>query len=164
MTEPSLHDGWKTLTEGDELPEVALEVTEQTVILVPVATWDLFPGHHSPAYARAQGQQDMYLNTAALQGVVDRAITDALGPRTWVVRRRLNMLGSVYPGDTLRGAATVLAVRRSAPTTSTVGATQAAVAATSPVEADFSIDMATRRGPVLRAAITACRYYKEGTS
>ena len=159
MTSVPVRDGWASLAVGDVLPEVVLQVTEQTVILVPVATWDLFPGHHSPAYARAQGQQDMYLNTIALQGVADRAVTDSLGPRTWVVRRKLDMLGSVYPRDTLRGAATVVDVRRSTP----VGTPAAAVSQDS-IEADFTVDMSTGRGPVLRAEITARRYHHQGRS
>jgi 3-oxo-4,17-pregnadiene-20-carboxyl-CoA hydratase beta subunit len=147
MTLPFL-PRWDTLTAGDVLPEIALEVTEQTVILVPVSTWDLFPGHHSPSYARAQGQQDMYLNTVALQGVADRTITDALGPQTWVMRRRMQMVGSVYPGDTLSGVATVAAVRPSPVPAS--------------VEADFEVEMSTARGLVLKARTTACRYHREG--
>jgi acyl dehydratase len=139
-------EAWPSVAVGDVLPEVVLEVSEQTVILVPVATWDLFPGHHSPAYARAQGQRDMYLNTIALQGIADRSVTDALGPRTWIARRKLAMLGSVYPGDTLRGAATVTAVRHAGS------------------EADFAIEMSTASGPVLRAEITARRHHHEGNS
>jgi len=151
MTSVPVRDGWASLAVGELLPEVVLQVTEQTVILVPVATWDLFPGHHSPAYARAQGQQDMYLNTIALQGVADRAVTDSLGPRTWLVRRKLEMLGSVYPGDTLRGAATVVAIRRRS--LDTAGSPDGSV------EADFGVEMSTGRGPVLRAEITARRYH-----
>jgi 3-oxo-4,17-pregnadiene-20-carboxyl-CoA hydratase beta subunit len=147
MTPPS-PAGWDTLAAADVLPAIALEVTEQTVILVPVSTWDLFPGHHSPSYARAQGQQDMYLNTIALQGIADRAITDALGPRTWVMRRRMRMTGSVYPGDTVTGVATVTAVRPSAMPAS--------------IEADFAVELSTGRGPVACAQTTACRYHREG--
>jgi hypothetical protein len=133
---------WDTLATGTELPEVTLDVTEQTVILVPVSTWDLFPGHHSPGYARSQGQQDMYLNTIALQGLADRAVSDVLGPETWVVRRKLAMLASAYPGDRLTGGAKVVAVRRQG----------------TAVEADFVLDVSTSRGPALRAEFTARRF------
>ena len=138
-----MSESWNDLTEGKVLGEVSLDVSETSVILVPVATWDLFPGHHSPEYARSQGQQDMYLNTIALQGVADRTVTDHLGPDAWVTRRKLTMLGSVFPGDQLAGAATVDAVRRSEPE----------------VEADFTVEMSTPRGPALRATITARRYF-----
>src|SRR4051794_4121379 len=137
--------GWAALAAGDVLPETVLEVTEQTVILVPVSTWDLFPGHHSPGYARAQGQRDMYLNTIALQGLVDRAVTDHLGPDAWVTRRRLAMLGSAFPGDRLAGTAEVVAVRRGAPDADDV-------------EADLTVEFTTGAGPALRAEVTVRRY------
>jgi acyl dehydratase len=137
--------GWDDLAVGDVLPETVLEVTEQTVILVPVSTWDLFPGHHSPGYARAQGQRDMYLNTIALQGLVDRAVTDHLGPDAWVTRRKLAMLGSAYPGDRLAGTAEVVAVRRGAPETVDV-------------EADLTVEFTTGAGPALRAEVTVRRH------
>lgn len=146
MSRAETGDGWEDLAEGSVLPEIALEVTEQTVILVPVATWDLFPGHHSPSYARSQGQPDMYLNTIALQGIADRSVTDHLGASAWVARRKLAMLDSVYPGDRLAGSARVLAVRP-----------VAADGAPGP-EADFSLEMSTRRGPALRAELTVRRY------
>lgn len=133
---------WDELAVGGRLPETALDVTDQTVILVPVSTWDLFPGHHSPAYARAQGQPDMYLNTIALQGLADRSVTDRLGPDTWVVRRKLTMTDSAYPGDRLAGAAVVTGLRHDEH-----GA-----------EADFVLEMATSRGPALRAELTARRF------
>jgi acyl dehydratase len=137
--------GWADLAVGDVLPETVLEVTEQTVILVPVSTWDLFPGHHSPGYARAQGQRDMYLNTIALQGLVDRAVTDHLGADAWVTRRKLAMLGSAYPGDRLAGTAEVVAVRRGTPETVDV-------------EADLTVEFTTGTGPALRAEVTVRRY------
>ena len=139
---------WDVLTVGAELPEIALEVTEQTVILVPVSTWDLFPGHHSPAYARSQGQPDMYLNTIALQGVADRSVTDHLGPDAWVVRRKLAMVDSVYPGDRLSGAAVVTALHHDEH-----GA-----------EAAFALEMSTARGLALRAELTVRRVRRTPTA
>lgn len=138
MTEVS---AWDKLTVGAQLPELNLEVTAQTVILVPVVTWDLFPGHHSPEYARRQGKQDMYLNTIALQGIADRAVTDTLGPGVWISRQKLAMLDSVYPGELLAGSATVVAVRREIDSVE--------------VEADFELVMSTLRGPTLKVELTA---------
>lgn len=132
---------WDHLTVGVELPEFFLDVTARTVILVPVVTWDLFPGHHSPEYARSQGNQDMYPNTITLQGIADRAITDTLGPETWIARRKLVMLDSVYPGDRLTGAAQVVGVRRDG----------------DGVEADFTLVMSTGRGVALQVETTARR-------
>jgi acyl dehydratase len=38
---------------------------------------------------------------------VDRVMTDWAGPRGFVARRKLSMKGAIYPGDRLRGEATV---------------------------------------------------------
>jgi hypothetical protein len=139
---------WSTLYPGDELPEISLDVSELTVILVPVSTWDMFPGHHSPGYARHQGQRDVYLNTIALQGVADRAVTDHLGPESWVRRRKLAMLGSVFPGDRLHGRARTLAVR----------------AAEESIEADFAVELSTDRGPAVQAELTVRRWTAPATT
>lgn len=134
--------GWVDLRPEEELPEIALAVSELTVILVPVSTWDMFPGHRSPSYARKQGQQDVYLNTVALQGVVDRTVTDHLGPDAWVRRRRMSMLGSVFPGDLLRGRARTLAVSGDADAR----------------EAMFAVELSTGRGTAVKAELTVRRW------
>ncbi|MGZ8177294.1 hypothetical protein ACXVUM_05120 [Williamsia sp. SKLECPSW1] len=133
---------WDTLEADATLPQLSLAVSELTVILVPVSTWDLFPGHHSVDYARAQGQENIYLNTIALQGLVDRTVTDHLGAQTWIRRRKITMVGSVYPGDEIRAAAEILAVRRP----------------TSGVELDARVELRTARGLVVTAELTAQRY------
>lgn len=95
------------VTKGDKLPEVTLEVTYATVATVLGATWDTFPGHHDPEFARAQGQQDIYLNTFALAGFLDRVALQWAGPEWFIRRRALRMTASVYPGDFLVGTGTV---------------------------------------------------------
>ena len=97
---------------GFELPRVELEVTYLTVASILGATWDGFPGHHDPQFAKAQGQQDIYLNTFALSGFLDRVALDWAGPEWFIRRRALRMTASVYPGDTLVGTGTVTEVGR----------------------------------------------------
>jgi acyl dehydratase len=92
---------------GDPLPEVALRVTYSTVASVLGATWDGFPGHHDPEFARAQGQRDIYLNTFSLSGFLDRVALEWAGPEWFIRRRAMRMTGSVYPGDTLVGSGVV---------------------------------------------------------
>lgn len=98
------------IATGLVLPEIVLEVSYETVAMVLGSTWDGFPGHHDPNYARSQGQQDIYLNTFALCGFLDRIALDWAGPDWFVRRRSMRMLASVYPGDTLIGKGTVTAV------------------------------------------------------
>ena len=99
------------IVEGQELPPVALEITYEKVVMTPMATWDLFPGHNDPFYARSQGQKSIYLNTVVLQGFADRVATDWAGPATFIARRKMVMKASVYPGDTLTGTGRVTACR-----------------------------------------------------
>jgi hypothetical protein len=96
-----------TARVGETLPEVRLDVTYATVATVLGATWDTFPGHHDPVFARAQGQQDIYLNTFALAGFLDRIALEWAGPEWFIRRRAMRMTASVYPGDSLVGSGTV---------------------------------------------------------
>jgi len=93
---------------GFELPVVALAITYEKVVMTPLATWDLFPGHCDPFYAQGQGQKSIYLNTIALQGFADRFVTDWAGPAAFIARRKMVMKASVYPGDQLVGAGRVV--------------------------------------------------------
>jgi acyl dehydratase len=95
-------------SEGFQLPEISLEVSYEKVVMTPLATWDLFPGHSDPFYAQGQGQKSIYLNTVALQGFADRVATDWAGPSAFIARRKLSMKASVYPGDVLTGRGTVV--------------------------------------------------------
>ena len=64
---------------GDELPRVEDLITYRRVIMNPATTWDYFPGHHDPAYARAQGQPTIYVNTMHFLGFIDRLISEWAG-------------------------------------------------------------------------------------
>lgn len=93
---------WESVFVGETLPPIELPVAYGRIILNAAATWDYFPGHHNPAYARAQGQPDIYVSTIFFHGFVDRLVTDWAGPETFIRRRRLRMVASVHPGDTMR--------------------------------------------------------------
>lgn len=104
------HD--KEIAVGLELPEIALDVTYEKVVMTPLATWDLFPAHNNPFYAQRQGQKSIYLNTVALQGFADRVATDWAGPDAFIARRKMVMKASVYPGDVLTGSGRVVGTAR----------------------------------------------------
>lgn len=89
-----------------------MAVTFEKVVMTPMATWDLFPGHCDPFYAQQQGQKSIYLNTITLQGFADRVVTDWAGPHAFIARRRMVMKASVYAGDELVGSGQVLANKR----------------------------------------------------
>ncbi|MBV1881980.1 MAG: hypothetical protein KUG82_10120 [Pseudomonadales bacterium] len=92
---------WNEIKEGDAVTPVVLPVPYERVILDAAATQDYFPGHHNPAYARHQGQKEIYLNSMAIEGFINRVATDWAGPHTFIRRRKMQMRSSVYAGDTL---------------------------------------------------------------
>jgi acyl dehydratase len=103
---------WADVT-ACELPDVADDVLDyQRVIMNPGATWDYFPGHFDPEYARAQGQPTIYVNTMHLAGFVDRAATEWAGPLSRVVRRSLTLAGSLFAGDTMTARRRITGKRR----------------------------------------------------
>lgn len=103
---------WAGLAPAD-LPDVTDDpVTYERVVMNPGATWDFFPGHFDPDYARAQGQPTIYVNTMHLAGFVDRAATDWAGPLSRVVRRSIALAGSVYAGDTMTARRRITGKRR----------------------------------------------------
>ncbi len=98
---------WNEISEGDAVAMVTMDVPFERVILDAAATQDYFPGHHNPAYARHQGQKEIYLNTMAIEGFIDRVATDWAGPHTFIRKRQMQMRSSIYAGDTLQGEGTV---------------------------------------------------------
>lgn len=99
------------VTTDSAVPVCTMDVTYKTAILHVAAGWDYMPGHHEPAYAVAQGTENIYLNTLFHQSFVDRTLTDWAGPLTFLRRRKISMRDQIYPGDRIEGHAKVLAVR-----------------------------------------------------
>jgi acyl dehydratase len=81
------------------LPPVRLHVDHRRVCQNAAATWDWFPGHHDPGYARAQGQPTIYVSTLFFQGLVDRLVTDWAGPGAFIRSRDIQISGSLYAGQ-----------------------------------------------------------------
>jgi hypothetical protein len=104
-------DWWDAAAEGADLPVVELDIPYAKVAAIPGATWDYFPGHHDPFYARAQGQETIYLNTMFFSGFLDRIVTDWAGHQAFIRARELAMTGSVYAGEFLVGRGQVAAKR-----------------------------------------------------
>jgi acyl dehydratase len=85
---------------GDEITPVSIPVTYKRVCMNAAATWDWFPGHHDPEYARSQGQRTIYLSTLFFHGFIDRGLGDWAGPDALLRRRKISMIRSIYPGQT----------------------------------------------------------------
>ncbi|MDZ4268209.1 MAG: hypothetical protein U1D00_21375 [Mycobacterium sp.] len=85
---------------GDEITPVSIPVTYKRVCMNAASTWDWFPGHHDPEYARSQGQRTIYLSTLFFHGFIDRGLGDWAGPDALLRRRKISMIRSIYPGQT----------------------------------------------------------------
>jgi acyl dehydratase len=84
---------------GAELPAIDLPITYQRICLNAAATWDWFPGHHDPEYAREQGQDTIYLSTQFFTGFADRCAIEWGGPDTFIRRRKIEMRQALYAGQ-----------------------------------------------------------------
>jgi acyl dehydratase len=104
---------WEDLQEGAVLPAITLLVDYRHAIMHVGAGRDYMPGHHNPEYARAQGLPTVFLNTLFHQSFVDRVMTEWAGPAAFIVRRKLNMIGSICADDEIVGAGKITRVYRS---------------------------------------------------
>jgi acyl dehydratase len=94
---------WDDVVVPTELAEVVDTLDYQRVVMNPGATWDYFPGHFDPEYARRHGHPTIFVNTMHTAGFVDRIATGWAGPYSRVVRRKVSLLGSFYAGDSMVG-------------------------------------------------------------
>ena len=102
---------WDDVAVAAELPEVVDPIDYQRVVMNAGATWDYFPAHFDPAYAKRHGHPTIFVNTMHIAGFVDRIATDWAGPCSRVVRRKITLLGSIYAGDSMVGRGRVVAKR-----------------------------------------------------
>lgn len=131
---------WEETQEGEPLPRLQMPVTYKRIVLNAASTWDWFPGHHDPEYAKAQGQENIYASTIFFHGIVDRLVTDWAGPQTFITRRAIRMQQSVYPGDTLYAQGRVSRRYKDDRATALL---------------DIDIEIGTERGVCVPASVTA---------
>ncbi len=105
---PHRHVAWDEVTVPTQLSEVVDPIDYQRVVMNPGATWDYFPAHYDPVYAREHGHPTIFVNTMHIAGFVDRIATDWAGPCSRVVRRKIRLLGSIYAGDSMVGRGRVV--------------------------------------------------------
>ncbi|MGQ9722305.1 MAG: hypothetical protein ACUVXA_13395 [Candidatus Jordarchaeum sp.] len=98
---------WEDVKEGEELPEIKLNVTYRKIITGVGATRDFFPGHFNPEYARDQGVESIFLNTPIFEGFVDRLLTNWSGPGAWIKKRKIQIRGTVPAGSIISASGKV---------------------------------------------------------
>jgi acyl dehydratase len=96
---------------GDVLPPFELSVTPKWVVAGAIASRDIMPAHHDPAFARAQGAPDVFMNIMTTNGYVSRFVTDWAGPEAMLRRIAIRLGVPAIPGQPLRFSGRVAARR-----------------------------------------------------
>ncbi|RCG32425.1 acyl dehydratase [Sphaerisporangium album] len=99
----------RTLTEDDiecgaALPPLRIDVTPISVVSAEPATTDAPSVHHEPRRAR-----DDFLNILTTMGLVERYVTDWVGPEALIRSINVRLGVPAYAGDTLTFNGTVAA-------------------------------------------------------
>ena len=82
------------------LREWRLPLTTTLVVSTALATRDFQDVHHDPELARSYGSKDIFLNILTTTGLVQRYVTDALGPVD-LAGISLRLGAPAHPGDEL---------------------------------------------------------------
>jgi acyl dehydratase len=87
---------------GDELPTFELKLTSTMVVAGAIASRDFMPAHHDPAFAKAQGAPDIFMNILTTNGYVARFVTDWAGPEAKLESIKIRLGAPAVPGKPLR--------------------------------------------------------------
>ena len=86
---------------GDQLPELAIDLTVSLIVAGAVASQDYTPVHHDKLAAQAAGMQDVFMNILTTNGLVTRFVTDWAGPDARVTNLSVKLGTPNLPGDTM---------------------------------------------------------------
>lgn len=91
---------FETLSEGDEAPELALEVTRTHIVKYAGAGGDFNPVHTDEAFAKAVGLPSVFAMGLMQGGYLARMLTDWIGIGN-LKRYKIRFTGQVWPGETI---------------------------------------------------------------
>jgi acyl dehydratase len=87
---------------GDELPPFELTVTSTVIVAGAIASRDFMPAHHDPAFAKAQGAPDVFMNILTTNGYISRFVTDWAGREAMLRSIKIRLGSPAVPGKSLR--------------------------------------------------------------
>lgn len=90
-----------TLHVNDQSPGGSVVVSPLMAALNVASGRDYIEGHYDSDAAKALGHRDIYMSTYFHHGLLDRAVTDWLGPEAFIIRRKAKTMASIYVGDTV---------------------------------------------------------------
>ena len=97
---------------GEELPELAIDITTTLIVAGAIASRDYYAVHHDHAFALRRGTPDVFTNILTTNGLVGRFVTDWAGPDATVKRIAIRLGVPNFPGDTMRLTGRVTAAER----------------------------------------------------
>ena len=92
---------FETVSVGDALPELPIEITTSLVVGGALASRDYMPVHHDRAAAQAQGMSNVFMNILTTNGLVGRYVTDWAGVDAVVKGISIKLGTPNLPGDTM---------------------------------------------------------------
>ena len=93
---------------GDQLPELAIDLTVSLIVGGALASRDYTPVHHDKAAAQAAGMQDVFMNILTTNGFVGRYVTDWAGIDAVIKRVAIKLGAPNLPGDTMKMTGAVI--------------------------------------------------------
>ena len=89
---------YSSLSVGDVLPPLKIDVTATLIAAGAIATRDFMPVHHDRDYANQQGAPDIFMNILSDTGYCSRFLTDWAGPDAMLRRLAIRLGVPVFPG------------------------------------------------------------------
>ncbi len=90
---------FNSLSIGDELPELSIDITAKLIVGAAIATRDYQNVHHDKAAAQQLGSPDIFMNILTTNGLVGRYVTDWSGPKARLQKVAIKLGAPNYPGD-----------------------------------------------------------------
>ncbi len=93
---------YNTVSVGDALPNMDININESFVVAGAVASRDFTPVHHSKGAANKSGLANVFPNILTDNGLVGRYVTDWAGPDSTLKRVNIKLGAPVLPGEVLK--------------------------------------------------------------
>jgi acyl dehydratase len=91
---------YEEVAEGDEGPELSMEVTRTHIVKCAGAGGDFNPIHHDEAFAKAVGLPSVFAMGLMQGGYLARMLTDWVGVGNLRLYK-IRFTGQVWPGETI---------------------------------------------------------------
>jgi acyl dehydratase len=100
MRDP-LSGAQQAVQAGDKLPEIHIALTPTGIAAAAIATRDFQPVHHDLERAHSLGNANVFLNTHATAGYLERLVMEWAGEGAFLKSIKFRLGVPSYAGDTL---------------------------------------------------------------